>query len=96
MLCVYNSDSWGYMEWLWSPCVYVFSALGEIPPIIYNCKELTYVDFSTNPLGRYGIFGSIVCVYIYIYIFIYSVVSGCKNNLALNWDKSSVIVYVNW
>ena len=32
-------------------------ALGEIPSVIYNCKELTYLDLSTNPLGRY------VCVY---------------------------------
>jgi len=28
-------------------------ALGEIPAVIYNCKELTYLDFSTNPLGRF-------------------------------------------
>jgi len=28
-------------------------ALGEIPSVIYNCKELMYLDLSTNPLGRY-------------------------------------------
>ena len=58
-MCVYTEN----IEVMWSECGLTLFygmcvcmcvvALGEIPAVIYNCKELAHLDFSINPLGRY-------------------------------------------